>query len=84
MTGYVSYIRGENPYTFPYRIYPSTFDPDHTFSKNTYPITQMNGKSIETPIRYINNYINTTGEYQKNAYSVIIENLRKKSYNSFK
>ena len=31
-TGYVSYIRGENPYTFPFRIYPDEFSPKHTFS----------------------------------------------------
>ena len=23
--GYISYVRGENPYTFPYRIFPSQF-----------------------------------------------------------
>ena len=32
LTGYVSYVRGENPYTFPYRVYPDTFDPSRTFS----------------------------------------------------
>ena len=31
LIGYVSYIRGENPYTFPYRIYPNDFSPAHTF-----------------------------------------------------
>jgi len=31
MVGYVSYVRGENPYTFPYRIYPIDFDADSTF-----------------------------------------------------
>ncbi len=31
MIGYVSYIRGENPYTFPYRMYPTDFAPEHTF-----------------------------------------------------
>jgi hypothetical protein len=31
LTGYVSYIRGENPYIFPYRIYPDTFAIDKTF-----------------------------------------------------
>ena len=31
LIGYVSYIRGENPYTFPYRIYPNTFSPENTF-----------------------------------------------------
>ena len=83
LTGYVSYIRGENPYTFPYRIYPSVFDPDHTIIKNKYPVTQMNGKTIDQPIQYVNVFLNKTGEYQKQAYSVIIENLRKRSYHSF-
>jgi hypothetical protein len=31
-TGYVSYVRGENPYTFPYRIYPDEFAPMQTFA----------------------------------------------------
>lgn len=33
LIGYVSYIRGENPYTFPYRIYPSDFAPEQTFAE---------------------------------------------------
>jgi hypothetical protein len=33
LIGYVSYVRGENPYTFPYRIYPSEFALEHTFSE---------------------------------------------------
>jgi hypothetical protein len=58
-TGYVSYIRGENPYTFPFRIYPDEFAPEHTFSggdaaaagenpKINYeiPTTQINGRQI--------------------------------------
>ena len=32
LTGYVSYIRGENPYIFPYRIYPDVFAIEKTFS----------------------------------------------------
>mgnify|MGYP003353703217 FL=1 len=30
-TGYISYIRGENPYTFPFRVYPDRFSPENTF-----------------------------------------------------
>ena len=30
-TGYISFVRGENPYTFPYRVYPSEFAKEHTF-----------------------------------------------------
>ena len=45
-TGYVSFVRGENPYTFPYRIYPNLFDKDHTFLSFSYPTHQMNLKKI--------------------------------------
>ena len=31
LIGYVSYVRGENPYTFPYRIYPDIFAKERTF-----------------------------------------------------
>ena len=33
-TGYISFVRGENPYTFPYRIWPSEFAPEKTFENN--------------------------------------------------
>ena len=29
-TGYVSFVRGENPYTFPYRIFPREHSPQHS------------------------------------------------------
>ena len=32
-TGYVSFVRGENPYTFPYRVYHDIFDNSHTFNE---------------------------------------------------
>ena len=40
LTGYVSYVRGENPYTFPFRIYPDTFSPENTFNNesNSQPV----------------------------------------------
>jgi Helicase conserved C-terminal domain len=87
LTGYVSYVRGANPYTFPYRIYPELFSPKHTFGgKNTtlaYPTIQMNGKPIDEPLKHIHVYVNISGDYQKKAYSLVIENLRKKSFNSY-
>jgi hypothetical protein len=46
LTGYVSFVRGENPYTFPYRVYPSLFAPKSTFPEVPYPLYQMNGKRI--------------------------------------
>ena len=34
-TGYVSFVRGENPYTFPFRIWPDMFSPANTFISNS-------------------------------------------------
>jgi hypothetical protein len=45
LIGYISYVRGENPYSFPYRIYPNVFAPQNVFpSVDNYPKIQMNKK----------------------------------------
>jgi len=41
LIGYVSYIRGENPYTFPFRIYPDEFAPENTFQKTVPLLTSL-------------------------------------------
>ena len=33
MLGYVSYVRGNNPFTFPYSIYPAEADNPHSSQK---------------------------------------------------
>jgi hypothetical protein len=85
LTGYVSYVRGENPYTFPYRIYPRVFSPEHALIGD-YPRTQMNGLEIEKPIEKINVYVNRVlkDTYQMRAYGAIIEFLRRKSQGFYK
>ena len=80
LTGYVSYVRGENPYVFPYRIYPNQFALEHALTSHKYPTMQMNGKAIDEPIKHIKPYINYTSDYQKDCYMVIIENLMRKSF----
>jgi len=84
LTGYVSYVRGENPYTFPYRIYPVDFAPGRQLQLESYPSTQMNNKQIEqaekpskTPL-----YMDPAGEYQKSAYNFIIEHLLHTSFST--
>jgi hypothetical protein len=96
LTGYVSYIRGENPYTFPYRIYPDTFAPENTFlpwkpenlfakEEDKYPKLQMNLKPIETPLQQLRSsvFLTSIGPYQESAYKFIMDNLRQKSFNTF-
>ena len=85
-TGYISFVRGENPYTFPYRVYPKEFAPDKTFNNISYPKYQMNGKKIKTSDRnrilslYLNKIgnCNKCGECQYCAYKYIIYNLKNK------
>ena len=81
LTGYVSYVRGENPYAFPFRIYPSFFSPEHTLK--TYPKFQMNGKEITTSMIEIPVYINPLpiGTYQHNTYRSMIHRLATKETN---
>jgi hypothetical protein len=84
LTGYVSFVRGENPYIFPFRVYPNYFSPKDTFFENpslTYPLYQMNGKKINPDdiLRYTSIYLTKIGDYQSNVYSYIIEYLKNKN-----
>jgi superfamily II DNA or RNA helicase len=83
-TGYVSFVRGDNPYTFPFRVFPNDFDKKRTFkdSKNKYPKYQMNGKEIKESdklkILDSNVFLTNIGSYQSKGYKYIIDHLRKK------
>ena len=79
LTGYVSYVRGENPYIFPYRIYPDTFAPDRSLIPSQYPSVQMNQQEITEPLQFIPVYMNGIGEYQLRGYQFIIDYLGLKS-----
>jgi len=83
-TGYVSFVRGDNPYTFPFRVLPVDFDRVHTFkdARNKYPKFQMNGKEIKSndklQILDSNVFLTDVGSYQAKGYKYVIDNLRKK------
>lgn len=79
LTGYVSYVRGENPYTFPFRVYPDIFAPEKTFSTGVpYPKTQMNNKPVSVPLSHIKVYLNdiAADSYQMKAYKYIVRTIR--------
>jgi len=78
-TGYISFVRGENPYTFPYRIWPTEFAIDHTFAneeKNPYPVQQLNGREIIQHLEILSVYLVETGTYQQAGYNYIINKLK--------
>ena len=78
LIGYVSYIQGENPYSFPFRIYPDVFSPDNILDPDNYPNMQLNNSSIDFSLD-LPIYTVDFGNYQKNSYQLIIQNL--KNYN---
>lgn len=77
-TGYISFVRGENPYTFPYRLWPNEFSKEHTFEndKYPYPIQQLNGKDIIQHLEILSVYLVETGSYQQKGYNYIINKLK--------
>lgn len=87
-TGYISFVRGENPYTFPYRIYPKLFASQFTFPTIEYPSYQMNLKKIshEDKKRILDLYLNkiggceNCGNCQYCCYKYIIYYLRNKEF----
>jgi len=87
-TGYISFVRGENPYIFPYRVYPSEFAKKNTFPAISYPSYQMNLKKIkhEDKKRILSLYLTKLpecghcGVCQYCAYKYIIHQLRSKEF----
>jgi len=82
LTGYVSFVRGENPYLFPFRVYPDIFDSARLIGSADFPkpTMQMNEKEIADPIRQVPVYMNPVGDYQKRGYDFILENIVQKMY----
>ena len=91
-TGYISFVRGENPYTFPYRVYPKDFAKKNTFEVYKYPLYQMNLNPIKHEDKpegvksVLSLYLTKIGECencgkcQYCAYKYIIYNLRNKKF----
>jgi len=86
--GYISYVRSDNPYIFPFRVYPYVFAPEHTFksmmevverdSTNEYPNYQLNGLEIEedSKMKFLGVYLDEIGDYQSLGYNYIIDALK--------
>lgn len=79
--GYISFIQGENPFSFSYRIYPSLFERSNTISAlEEYPKKQINNNTILEGIQYIDVYLTPIGEEQKKVYTQLIQNIKSLNY----
>ena len=76
-TGYISYVRGDNPYSFPFRIWPSLFNPHNNLKIDNYPRMQLNDKIVQEGIKYLSLYISKIGIIQDKAYTYIINKKSK-------
>ena len=77
-TGYISVVKGENPYIFPYRMHPRDFAPEHSFlmCRDKHPILQLNGTPIPDPLQHLDLYLNPAEAYQEAVYNYIIDRKR--------
>ena len=83
LTGYVSYVSGENPFTFPYRIWPYEANNPHSLKKLqqdkwTYPDKQINGLEIteQMKIKYLDLVITKLSDEQQKAYNYIVKRAK--------
>ena len=59
LTGYVSYVAGENPFRFPYRVWPWEYNNPRSIQKLmddgdwNYPTTQINTMEVSQPIQHL-------------------------------
>lgn len=91
-TGYISYLQGEDPFSFPFRLYPYDINlPDGNIIKenslknlmenneNYYPKLQVNGAIIDNTIQNLDLFMNNMEETQWKYYSRYIDYLNKTS-----
>ena len=64
--GYVSFVKGENPYTFPYRIYPPFFDERNV----ALPTLSIHGEPVEAIQSKV--YPVQMSDFQKDQYESIL------------
>ena len=87
--GYVSFVKGENPYTFPYRVFPSMFSKQHALKRQetegqdgggggtlSYPKFTFDGRSTVPGLEYIDVYITKLKKHQNEIYMKKIEDLK--------
>ena len=82
--GYVSYVSGENPFTFPYKIWPSYYKNERSLKilkekKWKYPQIQINGAEIpKVNIQHLDLIISKLSTEQDKGYKFVVEKEKEK------
>ena len=72
MNGYISYVKGDNPLSFPYRILPELFNKSKSIKHKLYPKIDLNNNKIDEKIIFFDLYCNQIDDYQEKVYKYII------------
>ena len=76
--GYISYVRGENPYAFPFLVTPKMYDDPQSIAKlKRYPIRQFNNNKIEKGIQHLDLYLHKLPPQQAEGYQYFMEEIVK-------
>jgi superfamily II DNA or RNA helicase len=77
LNGYISYVRGDDPFTFPYRIYPNTFNVKKSIESNIYPKHIFNYATHYQKIQYTQLYYVAMSPLQKQIMDILTDELIK-------
>ena len=79
--GYVSYMRGENPYSFPFRLVRSDTDPKDPRILKIYPTKDIYGEIIpdELKIKFLEILTSNMSDYQYEVYNSFKKKIKKDS-----
>lgn len=77
--GYISYVRGENPYTFPHLVPPHLFDESRSLvTQKTYPTMLFNKTPLDDHIERLDLYLSQLSETQHDSYMATLDKLKGK------
>lgn len=77
--GYISYVRGENPYTFPHLVPPHLFDGSRSLvTQKTYPTRLFNKNPLDKHIEHLDLYLSPLSETQHDSYMATLDKLKSK------
>lgn len=79
--GYVSFVRGENPYIFPFKIYPRDYQSPSSVFNFEYPKNQYNGVVVNQGIQFLDLYVSRISDFQKEGYKYFTKKMNKTTKN---
>jgi hypothetical protein len=76
INGYISYIKGDNPLSFPFRILPKDFSENNSILNKKYPEFKINANPLNEALTFFDIYVNDVNisPYQEFVYNIILKN----------